>query len=77
MPLIGLIMYGLIEVFLGSTVGYYINLIVALGGLFAFSIHTYFIRQGNEQFKTAVSQTLLYSILATSTVQMYLALTAW
>jgi len=76
-PLVGLIMCGLIEVFIGSSAGYYINLIVALGGLFAFSIHSYFIMQGNEQFKTAASQILLYAILATSGVQLYLALTAW
>ena len=77
LPLVGLIMYGLIEVFLGSSIGYYINGIVALGGVFAFSIHTYFIRQGNQQFKTTVSRALLYAILASSTVQLYLAYTAW
>jgi len=77
LPLVGLIMYGLIEVFLRSSIGYYINGVVALGGVFAFSIHTYFIRQGNPQFKTTVSQALLYAILVTSTVQLYLAYTAW
>ena len=76
-PLVGLIMYGLIEVFLGSSIGYYINGVVALGGVFAFSIHTYFIRQGNPQFKTTASQALLYAILVTSTVQLYLAYTSW
>jgi hypothetical protein len=49
----------------------------ALGGLFAFSIHTYFIRQGNNQFRTSASQMLLYAILVTSAVQLYLTLTAW
>ena len=75
--LVGLIMYGLIEVFLGSSIGYYINGIVALSGVFAFSIHTYFIRQGNQQFKTTVSQMLLYAFLAASIMQLYLAYTAW
>ena len=75
--LVGLIMYGLIEVFLGSSIGYYINGIVALSGVFAFSIHTYFIRQGNQQFKTTASQMLLYAILASSIMQLYLAYTAW
>jgi len=75
--LVGLIMYGLIEVFLGSSIGYYINGIVALSGVFAFSIHTYFIRQGNQQFKTTASQMLLYAILASSLMQLYLAYTAW
>ncbi len=76
-PLVGIIMYGLIEVFLGSSVGYYIYLIVALGGLFAFSIHTYFIKAGNIQFKTKASQILLYAILAVSIVQLFLAFTIW
>lgn len=76
-PLVALILYGVLEVFLGTGLGYYINLVVALGGVFAFSIHTYFIRSGNNQFKTTVSQALLYAILVTSIAQLYLVFTAW
>jgi hypothetical protein len=76
-PLVALILYGVLEASLRTALGYYINLIVALGGLFAFSIHSYFIKTGNPQFKTTASQTLLYSILVSSIAQLYLALTSW
>ncbi len=73
-PLVGLILYGLIEVINETSLGHTLSLIVSVGGLFAFGIHTYFIRKGNPEFKSSTSQGLLYAILATSIVQLYLTL---
>jgi hypothetical protein len=76
-PLVMLLMYGVIEVQLGSSFGYLINLIVTFGGLFAFLIHSYFIQTGNLQFKTTISQAFLYAVLVISILQFYLIFTAW
>jgi hypothetical protein len=76
-PLVMLLMYGLIEVQLGSSYGYLINLSLAFGGLFAFFIHSYFIRAGNLQFKTTISQAFLYAVLVISILQFYLIFTTW
>lgn len=73
-PLVGLIMYGLIEVYAGTGLGSIISTVVSLGGLFAFSIHTYFIRKGNPEFQSKISQALLYSILVVSIAQLYFTL---
>ena len=69
-PLVGLIMYGLLEVAAGSLVGMYIYLVVNVGGFFAYAIHTYFIRKGDERFNGSVSQGLLYAILVVSLIQL-------
>ena len=74
-PLVGLILYGLLMVEAGSMLGTIIYYIVNFGGFFAFSIHTYFLRKGDERFTSRVSQLLLYAILATSLVQLYLGFT--
>lgn len=71
-PLVSLIMYGLLEVSTDSMIGSIIYILVALGGLFAFSIHTYFIRLGDEKFRTAISMGLLSTILLVSIIQLLL-----
>lgn len=65
-PIIGLIMFGLIEMFLASQIGLIISIILSLGGLFAFSIHVYFIKKGNDEFKLPISIIILCSILIIS-----------
>ena len=70
-PLIALILYGLLEVNIRSLQGNVISMIVGLGGIFAFSIHTYFIRKGNNKFNTITSKTLLYLILICSIIQIF------
>jgi hypothetical protein len=74
-PLIALILFGLLEVNAESSLGYIISMVLSLGGIFAFSIHTYFIKKGNEQFNTIASQTLLYLMLICSLIQIYLTFT--
>jgi hypothetical protein len=70
LPLVSIMMYGLLEVSLGSWVGNILYIILALGGFFAFGIHTYFLRKGDERFRTTVSQGLIYIILLLSLIQL-------
>ena len=76
-PLIALILYGLLEVNVRSLQGNIISMVVGFGGIFAFSIHTYFIRNGNDQFNTLTSKTLLYLILIFSIIQIFQTLRTW
>jgi len=73
-PLVGLIMYGLLEVIEESLIGNLIYYIVALGGLFAFGIHTYFLRKGDEKFTKQISKAILYAILVASLAQILIDL---
>ena len=72
-PLVSLLMYGLLEVSAGSKIGDAVYSIVAIGGLFAFSIHTYFLRQGDEKFRNKISRGLLLIILLVSIIQLSLS----
>ena len=73
-PLVGLILYGLIEVAAQTRIGTIIYFIVNFGGFFAFSIHTSFLRKGDDRFTSRGSKALLYGILVVSLVQLYLGL---
>ena len=68
-PLVALILYGMIEFYQATTAGGIFSFILSLGGIFAFSIHTYFIKKGNEEFTLPISKILLYSILVVSVLQ--------
>lgn len=74
LPLVALILHGLTEISSGSTLGTILSTLLALGGLFAFTVHTYLIRKGNDQFKTTTSQAILVATLTTSLVQLFLTL---
>jgi hypothetical protein len=69
-PLLFLLLYGLVLVDRGAFAGQILSLVLSLGGIFAFSIHTYFIRQGREEFKTSVSQFILWVTLLVSLAQL-------
>lgn len=68
-PLVALILYGMIEFYEATNVGGIFSFILSLGGIFAFSIHTYFIKKGNEEFTLPISKILLYSLLIVSVLQ--------
>lgn len=68
-PMLFVILYGLVLLSKGSFAGLVISLIVSAGGIFAFYIHTYFIKKGREEFKTPMSLFILISTLAISIVQ--------
>jgi hypothetical protein len=69
-PLLFPVLYGLVLVDRGAFAGLILSLILCGGGLFAFSIHTYFIRRGHPEFKTPVSRGILWATLLLSLVQL-------
>jgi len=68
-PLLFIILYGLIMVSQHSVAGLWLSVLLSLGGIFAFAIHTFFIKKGRAEFKTPVSLSLLIAMLAGSLVQ--------
>ncbi len=74
-PLLFPMLYGLVLVDRGVFAGLILSLLLALGGLFAFSVHTYFIRRGREEFNTPVSLFILWSTLVVSLAQLGVTLT--
>jgi hypothetical protein len=68
-PLLFLVLYGLVLAFEGVFAGLIFSLLLSLGGMFAFTAHTYFIRRGRPEFKTPASQFILVATLAVSLVQ--------
>ncbi len=69
-PTLFVVLYGFVAVARHSFTGLIISLILAFGGIFAFSIHMYFFRKGREEFKVLVSLLILISTLVVSIVQM-------
>ena len=68
-PILFLILYGLVLVYTQSFFGLIVSLILSAGGIFAFCIHTVFIRMGRHEFKTPISQTILTLMLLVSSLQ--------
>ena len=68
-PLLFLILYGLVLVYKGSFSGLIISLVLSLSGIFAFSIHLFFIKKGRDEFKSPVSLFILAATLIVSLVQ--------
>ena len=73
-PILAAIFYGLLELHYSSLIGLIFSIVICLGGIFAFSIHTYFIRKGHDEFKLPISKTILISLLAISITQLVLTL---
>jgi hypothetical protein len=69
-PLLFLVLYGLALVDRGAFAGQIFSLALSLAGIFAFSIHAYFIRRGREEFKTPVSLSILWGTLLLSLAQL-------
>ena len=68
-PLLFLILYGLVLVARQSFLGLIVSLILSAGGIFAFCIHTAFIRKGRPEFNTPISRFILALMLGVSTIQ--------
>jgi hypothetical protein len=45
-------------------------LILCLGGIFAFSIHTYFLKKGRNEFDKPISKFILAAVLIVSIIQL-------
>ncbi len=68
-PMVGIIMYGLIEARGATFAGLLLSLVLSAAGVGAFFIHGYFLRRGRREFSTPVSLFILYSIFAVSLAQ--------
>ena len=73
-PALFLFLYGLVLVYQGATAGLIVSLILSLSGLFAFTIHTYFIKRGREEFATPISRIILIATLFVSLIQLFITL---
>ena len=51
-PILLLVLYGLVLVSQRAFAGLVLSLILGFAGVFAFSIHAYFIRRGRDEFKS-------------------------
>ncbi len=68
-PIIFLVLYGLILVFQHAFAGLVISLVLSFSGIFAFSIHMFFIRRGRNEFKAPISLFILTATLIVSIIQ--------
>ena len=71
-----LALYGLSRLLQAAKSGYGFSLLLAGAGLFAFSIHSYFILKGHKEFTLPASLILLMLILIASLVQAIFAFRA-
>ena len=69
-PLFFLVIYGAVLLDRGASSGLIYSLALGLVGIIAFSLHTYFIKKGRDEFKTPMSQFILISTLIISIAQL-------
>ena len=69
-PILLLVLYGLVLVSQRTFAGLGLSLILGFAGVFAFSIHAYFIRRGRDEFKSPISVAILVATLVLSLVQI-------
>jgi len=69
-PLLFFILWGLILLSRHSPWAPTFSLLLCLGGIFAFTIHTYFLRKGRPEFNKPISKLMLKSILIVSITQL-------
>lgn len=69
-PLLFIVLYGLVLIVRDSFWGLIYSLIICFGGIFAFVIHTYFLKQGQKEFDKPLSKLILVLTLLVSIVQM-------
>lgn len=74
-PLLFLVLYGLVLLHQRTVAGLIISLLLSVAGLFAFAVHTYFLRKGRDEFKLPISLIILAATLVVSLVQMALTIT--
>jgi len=73
-PLLLIILGGLILVSRHSPLGLVFSVLLCFGGIFAFAIHTYFLKKGRAEFNKSVSKLILAAILFVSIVQLIVTL---
>jgi chromate transport protein ChrA len=75
-PILLLVLYGLVLVAQRTAAGLVLSLILGLAGVFAFSIHAYFIRRGRDEFKSPISLAILVATFVLSLVQIAISIYA-
>lgn len=73
-PLLFTVLYGLILVDRGNTVGFLISIFIAGTGIFAFFIHFYFLRKGRHEFDNWLSKLILILTIPVSIFQIVLTI---
>ena len=73
-PLLFFVLYGLVLIREQYFIGLIFSLLLAVSGLFAFMIHTYFIKRGHPEFKTIISQLILVSVSIVSVIQLFITI---
>jgi hypothetical protein len=68
-PLVIVIFYGFSRVVMETWSGLIFSLVVSLAGMAAFVIHTFFLKRGHKQFRTAASISLLAVTMVVSIAQ--------
>ena len=74
-PLIFIVLYGLVLIARQSSLGLVFSFVLSLGGIFAFIIHTYFLKKGREEFNKPISKMILMLTLLVSIAQLIVTLT--
>ena len=74
LPILFFVLYGLILIYENTFARLIFSFILAISGIFAFSIHTYFMRRGHDEFKTTISRLILFSTLIFSILQLVITL---
>jgi len=69
-PLLFIVLYGMVLIARQSFAGYYFSLFLCLAGIFAFAIHTYFLKKGRTEFDKPISKMILISTLLISIFQL-------
>ena len=69
-PLLLFVLYGLILVSRQTFSGMIFSLILCFGGIFAFSIHIYFLKNGRKEFDKPISKFILTATLIVSILQL-------
>ncbi len=73
-PLLFIVLYGLVLIVKHSRLGLIFSLILCFGGIFAFAIHTYFLRKGRKEFNKPISKLILVLTLLVSIAQLIVTL---
>jgi hypothetical protein len=69
LALVIIVFYGFKQVLHETRAGRWFSLALAAVGIFAFTIHTYFLLRGHPEFRLPVSVALLWATLSVSLVQ--------
>ncbi len=70
LPLVFILVWGVRLVDRHQNAGVVIALVLSFAGLFAYFIHMYFLRKGEQEFNTLMSKSILYGTLAVSPVNL-------